>query len=177
MRFLLFFLSACLPLAAAEPELREHSLSDAKASVQLPAGWESKAEAPEEEGVSVYHLGKPADAGGAEVASMTLSVTTKVPERTEQKPSEYAAALLDIPLDDGSSAPVEKVALCGLPSLRAEYDFDGGAGKMRAVSVAIPNDRTGTLYFFAWQAPLDEPLEVESLREKVIASLKVDPEF
>jgi len=177
MRFLLLLTLLCLPLAAAEPELRDESLADVKASVSLPAGWSSSQETVGEEGVFVYHFGKSTDAGALEAAPVTMSVTTKVPERTEQKPSEYAAALLDIPLDDGTNAPIQKVVLNGQPSSRTEYDFVGDRGKMRAVSVAIPNDQTGTLYFFAWQAPLDEALELEALREKVLTSLKIDPGF
>ena len=36
---------------------------------------------------------------------------------------------------------------------------------MRAVNIAIPNDKTGTLYFFAWQAPMDEPAAAENLKK------------
>lgn len=176
MKCLPLLFALALPLAAAEPILHEVILPEVRASVQLPEGWASTPEPDPEEGVFVYHLGKSAE-GGGEVAPVTLSVTTKVTERTSQKPSEYAAALLDIPLDDGSNAPVQKITLNDLPSLRTEYDFEGDRGKMRAVSVAIPNDRTDSLYFFAWQAPLDEPLELEALREKVLSSLKIDPAF
>ena len=48
---------------------------------------------------------------------------------------------------------------------------------MRAVNIAIPNDKTGTLYFFAWQAPMDEPAAAEAVRDKIVASLKADPAF
>ncbi len=177
MRFLLALLAFSLPLIAAESGLHDEVLLDVKASISLPAGWKSCQETDGEEGVFVYHFGGTVDSGGAEIVPVTMSVTTKVPERAEQKPSEYAAALLDIPLDDGASAPVQKVVLNGMVALRTEYDFEGDRGRMRAVSVALPNDQSGTLYFFTWQAPLDEPLEMEALREKVLASIKIDSGF
>lgn len=167
---LIFFTS--VSLIAGDAALNDHPLPDVKASLQIPEGWTATTE--NEDGVFVYHFGKP---GTPEAASITLSVTTKVPERTEQSPAAYAAALVDMPQDDGTSAPVQKGELNGLPSLRSEYDFDGDTGKMRAVNIAIPNNKTGTLYFFAWQAPVDEALEIEALREKILASAKFDPSF
>lgn len=171
--FLLLVLSASL--ASAEPPLRDEPLADVKASLQIPADWKVTSES--EDGVFVYHLVRLAKTGESDGHPITLSVTTKVPERAEQSPAEYAAALLDMSQDDGPAAPVQKVEVGGLPALRTEYQFDGDAGKMRAVNVAVPNDKTGTLYFFAWQAPLDEPLEFEALREKVVVSAKLDPGF
>jgi len=170
--FLLLALSTSV--ASAEPALRDEPLAEVKASLQIPHDWKVTSES--EDGVFVYHLVRPAASGGSDGHPITLSVTTKVPERAEQSPAEYAAALLDMSQDDGPAA-VQKVEVGGLPALRTEYQFDGDAGKMRAVNVAVPNDKTGTLYFFAWQAPLDEPLEVEALREKVVVSAKLDPGF
>lgn len=171
--FLLVILS--VSVAAAEPSLQEESLADVKATLMVPPDWKVTSES--EDGVFVYHLGKPAAPGAGEEHPITLSVTTKVPERTEQSPAEYAAALLDMSQDDSPSAPVQQIEVGGLPALRTEYQFDGDAGKMRAVNVAVPNDKTGTLYFFAWQAPIDEPLEAETLREQVVVSAKLDPGF
>lgn len=172
----LFLLSSVL--LAGETVLRDQPLPDVKASIQLPEGWTSTAES--DEGVFVYHLGKntqPGQSGEPDVSTLTLSVTTKVPERTTQSPTQYATALIDMSQDGGPSSPVQKSTLDGLPVLRSEYDFESDKGKMRAVNIAIPNDKTGTLYFFAWQAPLDESAEIEAVREKILSSLKLDPSF
>lgn len=171
----LFLLLLCGSIASAEPTFQAECLADVKASLVLPSGWQVTSES--EDGVFVYHLGKLAATGASDEHPITLSVTTKVPERTEQSPTQYAAALLDISQDDIPSPPVQKIEVGGLPALRSEYQFDGGTGKMRAVNVAVPNDKTGTLYFFAWQAPIDEPLEIEALREKIVMSAKIDPGF
>ena len=106
-----------------------------------------------DEGVFVYHLQKGAHSAEPESPAITFSVTTKVPERTTQSPAEYAAALIDMSQDDGPNSPIQKAETSGLPSLRSEYHFESDKGKMRAVNIAIPNDKTGTLYFFAWQTP------------------------
>ncbi|MEI6071147.1 MAG: hypothetical protein WCS31_05105 [Verrucomicrobiae bacterium] len=169
---LLILFSAAATLIAGDVVLRDFPLPEIKGAIRIPEGWTTTAE--NEDGIFVYHFGK---AGKSEVAPITLSVTTKVPERTEQSPSAYAAALVDTSQDDGPSAPVQKGEMCSLPSLRSEYDFDGDAGKRRAVNIAIPNDKTGTLYFFAWQFPKDEPLEFEAIREKILAAVKFDPAF
>ena len=130
-----------------------------------------------DEGVFVYHLQKGAHSAEPESPAITFSVTTKVPERTTQSPAEYAAALIDMSQDDGPNSPIQKAETSGLPSLRSEYHFESDKGKMRAVNIAIPNDKTGTLYFFAWQAPMDEPAAAEAVRDKIVASLKADPAF
>ena len=175
MRTALLILFSIATLAAGEGVLRDHPLPDVKATIQIPEGWTETPES--DDGVFVYHFVKPGKPGAAELASMTLSVTTKVPERTEQSPAAYAASLVDMSQDDGPAAPVQKGQISNMPSLRSEYDFDGDAGKMRAVNIAIPNDKTGTLYFFAWQSPMEEALELEAIREKILTSVKFDPAF
>lgn len=170
MKFCLILLASCSLALAADSTLSEQTLPDVKATIQLPDGWTISTES--DDGVFVYHLGK----GGAD-SSITLSVTTKVPDRTGQSPSEYASALIDMSQDEGPNPPVLKGTLNSLPSLRSEYDFDGDNGKMQAVNVAVPNDKTGTLYFFAWQSAIDEPASAGAIREKVLASVKFDPSF
>ncbi|MEI6278482.1 MAG: hypothetical protein WCQ16_03735 [Verrucomicrobiae bacterium] len=175
MRTALLFLISAATLLAAEIAPRDLPLPDVKATIQIPEGWTVATES--EDGVFVYHFGKAGKPGKPEAASITLSVTTKVPERAEQSPAAYAAALVDMSQDDGKAVPVQKGEIGGLPSLRSEYHFEGDAGKMRAVNTAIPNDKTGTLYFFSWQAPVEEALEREAVREKILASVKFDPAF
>ncbi|MEX1118154.1 MAG: hypothetical protein WEB60_05100 [Terrimicrobiaceae bacterium] len=53
--------------------------------------------------------------------------------------------------------------------------MEGEAGQVRIVDVAIANDTTGTLYFFAWQAPDSEAGTLSELRENIITSLTFDP--
>lgn len=175
MRTSLLILLTAIAALAGEIALREQTLAEVKASIQIPEGWTSTTES--EDGVFVYHLGKGAQAGEPDPSSITLSVTTKVPERTTQLPGQYAAALIDMSQDEGPNSPIQKGVINGLPSLRSEYDFESDKGKMRAVNIAIPNDKTGTLYFFAWQAPMEEPAEAEAVREKILASVKFDPNF
>ncbi|MFA7234290.1 MAG: hypothetical protein WC076_09275 [Terrimicrobiaceae bacterium] len=175
MRTAFLVLFAASVAWAAEIALHEQPLPEVKATIQIPEGWTSFTES--DEGVFVYHLGKGGQAGGPDPLAITLSVTTKVPDRTTQSPSAYAAALIDMSQDEGPNSPTKKGQFNGLPSLRSEYAFESDKGKMRAVNIAIPNDKTGTLYFFAWQAPVEEPAEEEAVREKVVASVKLDPGF
>lgn len=175
MRTALLVLLAAASAWAGETALHEQQLPEVKGSIHLPEGWSSVMES--DEGVFVYHLQKGARSGETDALGVTLSITTKVPERTTQPPSQYAAALIDMSQDDGPNTPIQKAELAGLPSLRSEYHFESDKGKMRAVNIAVPNDKTGTLYFFAWQAPIDEPAAAEALRDKIVASLKIDPAF
>ena len=175
MRTAAIILLAATAAWADEIKLHDQPLPEVKASIQLPEGWTSSTES--DEGVFVYHLGKGGHAGEPDPLAITLSVTTKVPERTTQTPSQYASALIDMSQDEGPNSAIQKGQLDGLQSLRSEYHFESDKGKMRAVNIAVPNDKTGTLYFFAWQAPMDEPAEAEAIREKVVASVKFDPAF
>lgn len=175
MRPALLILLAAATASAGELKLHDQPLPEVKATIQIPEAWSSATES--DEGVFVYHLGKPVQGSEQDPSAITLSVTTKVPERTGQSPSEYAAALIDMSQDEGPNTPTQKGELNGLPTLRSEYDFESEKGKMRAVNIAIPNDKTGTLYFFAWQSSMDEPVENEAIREKVLTSAKFDPSF
>ena len=175
MRSALLVLLTAATVVAAEIALHPHPLPESNASIQIPEDWICSTES--EEGIFVYHLGKSTKPGALDPTAITLSVTTKVPDRTSQSPSDYAAALIDMSQDDGPNAPIQKGGFNDLPMLRSEYEFEGDSGKMRAVNIAIPNDKTGTLYFFAWQAPQDEPAEAEAVREKIVASAKFDPAF
>jgi len=162
-----------LPLAAFADaqKFRELPLPEVKAVVQIPADWKSTSES--DEGVFVYHLGKNPESQGA--STITLSVTPKVPDRTGQSPAQYAEALIDMSKEEGGT--VQKGQANGLDTFRSEYAFDADNGRMRAVNIALANAKTGTLYFFAWQGPLDEPAELEALRERVVSSAKFDPAF
>jgi hypothetical protein len=173
MKILLAAVFAALPmLSAAEAPFKELPLPEVKAVLQVPEGWTSSHEA--EDGVFVYHFVKGDASSGT---SITLSVTTKVPDRTSQSPAAYAASLIEMSLEGSSDAPIEKGDVKGLKSIRAEYDFESDAGKMRAVNVALANEASGTLYFFAWQAPLDESAELEAIRDKIVSSAVFDPAF
>jgi len=170
----LLFLATCLSRAfAADIVFQDHPLTEVKASVQIPEGWTSTQE--EEDGVFVYHFGK-AEKNG-KTTFVTLSVTTKVPDRTGQSPAEYAEALIDLSKDDESPVPVMKSEKEGMAMIRCEYDIESEDGQSRAVNISLANDKTGTLYFFAWQAPLDESVEKEAIREKILATAKFDPAF
>ncbi len=171
MPALLLLLTAALAIAAEVP-LGQHALEEVKGSVMIPEGWTSTKES--EDGVFVYHFGKNENGSGP---SITLSVTTKVADRTGQSPSEYAAALIEMSQEESPGSTVQKGDFQGLKSLRVEYDIESEAGQMHAVNVALANDRTGTLYFFAWQTPLGDSMELEALREKILASAEFDPEF
>lgn len=172
MKKILTILLLSTTALSAQVTLTEQPLAEAKASIQIPEGWKSSHE--QEDGIFVYHFGKTASDAGT---SITLSVTTKVPDRTGQPASSYATALLEMATEGNSGAPIVKGEINGLPSLRCEYDFEGEEGTMRAVNIAVPNDKTGTLYFFAWQSPATESAELDAIREKVLASAKFDPAF
>jgi len=159
---------ASLTAIAGEAALRDQPLPDIKATVKIPSDWESKKES-DEEGIIVYRLSRAAAQGGAEQPSMTLSITPKVPERTGQTPEAYVTALLD------EGATLVKGELNGLQSIRSEYDIDLDSGKIHSVNVALANPKTGTLYFFAWQSPVNEPVEYEAVREKILTSARFDP--
>ncbi len=163
-----FFILASLTAIAGEAALRDQPLPDIKATLKIPADWESKKES-DEEGVIVYRLSKTAAQSAGEQPSLTLSVTPKVPERTGQSPEAYVTSLLD------EGATLVKGELNGLSSIRSEYDIDLDTGKIHSVNVALANPKTGTLYFFAWQSPVNEPVEHEAVREKILTSARFDP--
>lgn len=173
LRAFSFFLLLAVPAAIADTPLKELPLPEVKASLQIPEGWHVKED--NEEGVYVYQISreKIPDSGGMYSVGLTLSVTPDVPGRAQMSPSKYAAELLAFSVEDGGV--VKESQSAPFHTLRTEYAVEGEAGHLRIVDVATANDTTGTLYFFAWQAPDSEAEDLAGIREKIIASLKFDP--
>jgi hypothetical protein len=168
-----FLLLLSASAALAETPLKELPLPAAKASILIPDGWHVKED--NEEGVIVYLVTreKITETGGTYSVGLTLSVTPDVPGRAQMSPSKYAAELLAFSVEDGGV--VQESRSAPFHTLRTEYAVEGEAGHLRIVDVATANDTTGTLYFFAWQAPDMEAEALSELREKIIASMKFDP--
>ena len=177
MKYLLF---ALLPLAAAlaeEPAVKEQPLAAIKASCAMPEGWFFSEST--EDGVSVYQISKekPADEGDAPGVGLILSATPKVTERAGMKPSEYAAELLSAAQEESGSKELVKTDEGSLKCFRSEYTIEGDGGKILVITIAKANDETGTLYFFTWQNPEADEATVGPVREKFLASFKLDPAF
>jgi len=172
MKALLFFLLAVAGLQAQEPALHDQPLPAIKGSMQTPEGWFFKEES--EDGVYVYQVSREkAEEGAQFLAGLTLSVTTKVPERASTKPSAYAA---DLMTPDGSSK-LQTTDEGDFKCFRSEYVIDGEGGNVQVVNFAKANDKTGTLYFISWQSPQADEEKLAPIREKIFTSLKLDPAF
>lgn len=175
------FLSAALIVAssgflfAADPALKDLPLPAVKASVRIPEKWHVHED--NEDGVIVYQVSREEISGdGATfIVGFTLTVTPDVPGRAMMAPSKYAAELLSFSVEDGGK--VDTTQKDPFQILRTEYSVEGDTGAVKIVDVAMANDKTGTLYFFAWQNPESEAEAVSKLREEVIASLTFDPAF
>jgi hypothetical protein len=162
-------------LAAADPALKDLPLTAVKASVRIPETWHVRED--NEDGVIVYQITreKISEDGATFLVGFTLTVTPDVPGRAMMSPSKYAAELLSFSVEDGGK--VDTTLKDPFQILRTEYSVEGDTGAVKIVDVATANDKTGTLYFFAWQNPEAESEAVSKLREEVISSLKFDSSF
>ncbi len=160
---------------AADPVLKDLPLPAVKASVRIPEAWHVRED--NEDGVIVYQISREeiSEGGATFLVGFTLTVTPDVPGRAMMAPSKYAAELLSFSVEDGGT--VETTLKDPFQILRTEYSVEGDTGAVKIVDVATANDKTGTLYFFAWQNPEAEAEVISKLREEVISSLKFDPAF
>lgn len=177
MKHLLF---ALLPLTLAladEPAMKEQPLTAIKGSCSLPEGWFFSEST--DEGVTVYQISKekPAEDGDAPGEGLIMSATPKVTERAGVKPSEYAAELLSAAAEESGSKATVKTDEGPLKCFRSEYAIEGDGGKIMVITIAKANDETGTLYFFTWQNPESDEAAIAAIREKFLASFKLDPAF
>ena len=163
-------------LVAADPGWQEQELSAVKGKILVPEGWHVNQQEQDEEGVIVYQITREDVPPGSDtyVAGLTLSVTTKVPERAELTPSKYASELL-VSAEDTNPPVVTKDG--PFNKFRLEYAIEGQDGNIQIVDVAYANDGTGTLYFIAWQSPQIECEALDPIREKVLSSVVFDPSF
>jgi hypothetical protein len=159
---------------AENPVLEEKPLPEIKGTISLPKEWFSQVD--KEDDVVIYQFSrdKPSETGF--VTGLILTVTPKVPERTEMKPSQYGVEMLTATLEDGAPK-IEPVKEGAIESYRASHQIEGENGNVEMINIAKANDGTGTLYFLTWQAPVAEEEALKELREKILSSLKLDPSF
>ena len=161
-------------LADDAPVLEEKPLPDIKGSILLPKDWFVKQD--KEDDVVIYQFSREKPGDGAFSTGLILTVTPKVTERTEMKPSQYGVEMLSAMLDDGAPKlqPVKEGAL---ETCRASHIIESETGNVEMINIAKANDATSTLYFLTWQAPAAETETIKDLREKILASLKLDPAY
>ena len=170
------------PSASAAPAIqvaadgKETALPAIKATVHLPAGWYIREQT--EDGITIYQISREKVESESDTftAGLILSVTTKVPERAEMKPSAYATELLSATQDDPMQ-PLKKSESGGLQVLRSDYQIEAEPSSQQMVSVATANDTTGTLYFVTWQSPASEESKLAPIRESILSSFKFDPAY
>lgn len=160
--------------AADPPELEEKALPEIKGSITLPKEWFVKVD--KEDDVVVYQFSreKPTETGFA--TGLILTVTPKVTERTEMKPSQYGLEMLSAMQEDGAPK-IEPVKEGAIESYRAAHQIEGENGNVEMINIAKANDATGTLYFLTWQAPVAEEATIKDLRESILSSLKLDSAY
>lgn len=171
---LLCLLLASAAFAAEAPMLEEKSLPEIKAAISVPKDWFVKID--KEEDVVIYQFSREKPGDGGFTTGLILTVTPKVPERTEMKPSQYGIEMISAMLDEGAPK-IEPVKEGALESYRASHLIESETGNVDMINIAKANDATGTLYFLTWQAPVSEEAAIRDLREKILGSLKLDPAF
>lgn len=173
--FFAILLAAAPARPADPPPLVERALPEIKASVKIPEGWHVRQDS--EDGVVVYQITRESTEsdGGIFLVGFTLSVTPDVPGRLQMPPSQYAVDLLNFSVEEGGT--VDSVDKPPFKVITTAYSVEGEGGDVTVTDVATANDKTGTLYFLAWQNPKAEEAAVAPLREAVLGSLKFDPAF
>lgn len=160
--------------AADELELEEKALPEIKGSIAVPKDWFFKQE--KEDDVVIYQLSREKPDAGTSTTGLILTVTPKVKERTEMKPSQYGIEMLTAMLDEGAPK-IEPVKEGDFETYRASYVIESEGGNIQNIGVAKANDGTGTLYYLTWQSPVAEEEKIKDLREKILGSLKLDPAY
>lgn len=170
-------LLACLLISSAiaqTPAGKEQPLTAVKGSILIPEGWHFQEEA--EDGVFIYYVTREKVDNNSFTAGLVLTVTTKVQERAEESPSQYAADLLPSPEEPGGTE-VKKTDEGPYKVLRAGYSLENDHGNVLVVNLAKANDATNTLYFLTWQSPEGEENKLKDVRDAIFSSLKLDPAF
>jgi len=161
---------------AGEAVLNKQELTTIKGSILLPEGWFLKEDT--DEGVTIYQITreKIEKEGDPFTTGLIVTVTPKITERTEMKPSAYALDLLPSGDDEGAKDMI-KTEVGPVKTFRAEYFIEGEPGNIKVVNLAEANDSTSTLYFLTWQSPESEDAALKDIREKILSSFTVDPAY
>ena len=176
LRIALLIALAATASPAGEAVLNKQDLTTIKGSILLPEGWFLKEDT--DDGVTIYQITreKIEKEGDPFTTGLIVTVTPKVTERTEMKPSAYALDLLPSGDDEGAKDTI-KTEEGPLKSFRAGYFIEGELGNIKVVNIAKANDGTETLYFLTWQSPEAEDAALKDLREKILSSFTPDPAY
>lgn len=162
---LALLLMAITPVTASDADsLAARKLDSIGAAISLPAGWKLTEEV--DDGVVVVR-----NEGDSPAFSITM--TPDIPGRAGMKPSEYAAELLAFATDEGGQ--ITKLHDSAFLKLRVTYSFDSDGDRVSVTDMVAANDKTGTLYFLAWQVAESKARQYEPLRDAILASLQLDP--
>jgi len=171
----------CLGLCAhaGEPATRTQPLKAVKSSIEMPEDWNFREE--EEDGNFIYKITPEKLESDADTyrTGLMITVYTKLSERAETKPSEYAETIVDMAHEnnDGSEVKIERTTEGPFKVFRADYAMPGADGKVAVTALCLANDATGTLYFLYWQNPAADSAQIAATRDKILPSLKPDASF
>ncbi len=178
----LFLLFPCFSSAVAseQDQFEKKEWSEPRITLMAPRGWQTLLEKTDD--TSIFHVSpEPIDtaATGYQVG-LAINILRSVPSIMGQKPSEYAQSLVDQIRERNEQEPtVRTMQSAGFKIYRVEYTLVAAEGEesLNVVNILEANDFTGTLYMIVWQAPESQTQSFSETREKILASIQLDPTF
>lgn len=174
----LFLLFPCFPAASEEDQFEKKEWSESRITLQAPRGWQTLLEKTDD--TSIFHVSpEPMDANTAGYqVGLAINILRSVPSVMGQKPSEYAQNLIDqIRERSEQEATVRTTQSASFKIYRIEYTLATDKDSLNVVNILEANDSTGTLYMIVWQTPESQTQSFSETREKILASIQLDPTF
>jgi|GEM_PF-5986525 len=162
----------------AQDQFEKKEWSEPRITLEAPRGWQTLLEKTDD--TSIFHVSpEPIDAttAGYQVG-LAINILRSVPSVMGQKPSEYAQNLVDQIRERSEEEPtVRTTQSTGFKIYRIEYTLATDKDSLNVVNILEANDSTGTLYMIVWQNPESQTQSFSETREKILASIQLDPTF
>lgn len=164
---------AAEPLPAAPAGFTWSRLAEIRADLLVPTGW--KLSRQKKGDSETYHLAGP-KAGAGAGAAFDINWVPEVTKKTAMSPSKYAAGLVSA-ASDSHKLLDKKSSSTGVFATASFRYADSGKGRdgMMVSYEFLANDRTGSLYIVAFEAPAATWADAWAIGKVLFENLRLDP--
>ena len=168
--------SATTALINNSPQLVSRELPEIHATILLPPDWTLLPGKLLEGDVLLATREKITNENDPWTTGLSMTIDRNGAKDSGQKASDYARSLAHEASEKAGddATPLKESQTGSFHEIRFDFSVDADQ-PLLVTEVLRANDETGTLAVILWQSPKEEAAKLRSLRENILAGLKLDP--
>lgn len=168
--------TAATALLNNSPQLVSRDLPEIHATILLPPDWTLLPGKLLEGDVLLATREKITNENDPWITGLSMTIDRNGAKDSGQKASDYARSLAHEASEKAGddATPLKESQTGSFHEIRFDFSVDADQ-PLLVTEVLRANDETGTLAVILWQSPKEEAAKLRSLRENILAGLKLDP--